>query len=95
MLFALTAPLVHADENGPSRAQMLAATCANCHGTDGQALGAMPALAGRPAEYTLTLLQLFRENQIPTTIMHQIVKGYSAEELQLIAEHLAQQEPRP
>jgi cytochrome c553 len=73
----------------------LAATCANCHGTNGQALGAMAPLAGMPADRLLALLAGYRSGSTPATVMHQISKGYSEAQLKLIAEHFAAQKPRP
>jgi cytochrome subunit of sulfide dehydrogenase len=73
----------------------LAATCANCHGTNGQArAGDMPALAGRPAEATVALMGAFKAGQVPAaTIMHQIAKGYTDEQVRLIAAYFAAQKP--
>ena len=76
-------------------ARNLAATCANCHGTNGQALGkdAKP-LAGVPAANTMSLMAAFKAGSIPnTTIMHQIAKGYTDEQIKLIAEYFAAQTP--
>jgi cytochrome c553 len=69
----------------------VAATCANCHGTDGKARDATPVLAGVPAEKLLQSLADFRSGKLPATIMHQIVKGYTDEQLRLAAAYFAQQ----
>ena len=71
----------------------LAATCANCHGTDGRTIeaSAVPGLAGMPREYMLRQLQGFRDGSRPATVMHQIVKGFSEEQLSVIATYLAAQ----
>lgn len=76
-------------------ARSLAATCSNCHGTNGQATGVMPALAGMPAERMLALLAAFKSGATPATVMHQITKGYSDDQLRAIASHFAAQKPRP
>ncbi|MDP4302539.1 c-type cytochrome [Leptothrix discophora] len=69
------------------RLRALAATCAHCHGTDGRAVEgeATIRLAGLPADYLLTQLMAFRSGQRPATIMHQITKGYSQEQLESLA----------
>jgi len=72
-------------------ARNLAATCANCHGTNGQARGEIPPLAGVPAEKTIALLAAFKSGAMPATIMHQIAKGYSDEQLRLVAGYFAAQ----
>ena len=71
------------------RTRSLAATCAHCHGTDGQAVQgeALVRLADLPEDYILTQLTAFRTGQRPATIMHQITKGYSQEQLETLAKY--------
>ena len=71
----------------------LAATCANCHGTNGNARGDMKQLAGVSAEKILAQLADFASGAQPATIMHQIVKGYTDEQLKLIAAYFSAQTP--
>ncbi len=73
------------------QARSLAATCANCHGTNGHATGAMRPLAGMPADRMLGTLADFKSGTLPATIMQQIVKGYSDEQLKAIAGYFAAQ----
>lgn len=70
----------------------LAATCAQCHGPDGRAVQgeAMIRLAGQSQEYLLTQLLAFRAGQRPATIMHQITKGYSPEQLEAVAKYFSE-----
>ena len=75
-------------------ARNLAATCANCHGTNGQARGDMKPLAGVPADKLLAMLADYRSGAQPATIMHQIVRGYTEPQLQLIASFFAAQKPK-
>ena len=75
-------------------ARNLAATCANCHGTNGNAQGDMKSLAGVPAEKILALLADYRSGAQPATIMHQIVKGYTEDQLKLVAGYYAAQKPQ-
>lgn len=77
----------------PELARNLAATCANCHGVNGQALGEMKPLAGTPAERTIALMTYFKTTPQPQgiTIMHQIAKGYTDEQIKLIAGFFAAQ----
>jgi cytochrome c553 len=69
------------------RTRALASTCAQCHGTDGRAVEgeAMIRLAGQDPNYLLTQLLAFRSGQRPATVMHQITKGYSPEQLEAVA----------
>ena len=77
-------------------ARNLAATCANCHGTNGNARGDMKSLAGTPAERTVALMTYYKTTPQPqgVTIMHQIAKGYTDDQIKLIAGFFAAQQPR-
>ena len=77
----------------PNLARTLAATCANCHGTNGKAVpgAGLDALNGIDKAKTLQKLADFRSGAKPASIMHQIVKGYTDEQLDLIATYLAAQ----
>lgn len=77
----------------PHLARNLAATCANCHGTDGRSVGGMAVLAGEPKDKLLASLKAFRSGEKPATIMHQISKGYTDEQLDLIAGYFASIKP--
>ncbi len=74
------------------RTRALAATCAQCHGTEGQAVEgqALIRLAGLPEDYLLNQLMAFRNGQRPATIMHQITRGYSQEQLETLAKYFSQ-----
>ena len=72
-------------------ARNLAATCANCHGTNGVAKGKMKSLAGMPADKLTAFVADFKSGAQSSTIMQQIVKGYSDEQIKLIAGFYAAQ----
>lgn len=76
-------------------ARSLAATCANCHGTHGVARGDMKSLAGLPADSIVALMNGYKSGALPATIMHQIAKGYTDEQIKLVAAHFAAQKPKP
>lgn len=82
-----------AQASDPNLARNLAATCANCHGTNGRAVpgAGMDALAGMEKAKTLQKLADFKSGAKPATIMHQISRGYSDEQLDLIAGYFAAQ----
>lgn len=77
----------------PNLGRNLAATCANCHGTDGKAVkgAGMDALAGMEKDKLLQKIKDFRSGAKPATIMHQISKGYTDEQMDLIAAYYAAQ----
>jgi sulfide dehydrogenase cytochrome subunit len=72
----------------------LAANCANCHGTAGQATSALPGLAGMPREGFIQAMKDYREGRRNPTIMHQLAKGYSDEQIALMAEFFARQKAK-
>lgn len=95
LAFALGPALAQAQGFDPQlQARSLAATCANCHGTNGQARGDMKPLAGMPAEKMLAALADFKSGAQPATVMHQIAKGYTEEQLKLVASYFAAQPAR-
>ena len=75
------------------RQQSLAATCAACHGTQGRAApgAVMPRLAGLPRDYLLAQILAFRDGTRVATVMQQIAKGYSAEQIDALAAYFAAQ----
>ena len=77
----------------PNLGRNLAATCANCHGTNGKAVAGsgMGSLAGENKANMLQKLTDFRNGDRPSTIMQQIAKGYSEAQLTLIADYFAAQ----
>ena len=70
----------------------LAASCAICHGTGGHAVtkDVIP-LAGLPIDHIATQMKLFRDGKRPATVMHQIAKGYSDEQIDQLAAWFAAQ----
>ena len=84
---------VSASAADPNLGRNLAATCANCHGTNGKAVSGagMDALAGMEKAKLLQKLKDFKSGAKPATIMHQISKGYTDEQLDLIAAYYAAQ----
>lgn len=83
-VLAQTAPL-----NPASR--QIAANCANCHGTQGRAQGAMPSLAGMPRDTIIEQMKAFRDGKRPGTIMPQLAKGYTDEQIALAADYFSRQ----
>ena len=75
-------------------ARTLAATCANCHGTHGNALGDMKPLAGLSADKIIAAVADYKSGAQPATVMHQIAKGYTDEQIALIAGYLAAQQAK-
>ncbi len=76
----------------PPSAEMLSYTCAGCHGTDGISAGpATPTIAGISEDYFKDSMAEYRDDERPGTIMSRIAKGYSDEEVALMATFFASQ----
>jgi cytochrome subunit of sulfide dehydrogenase len=90
-LLLVAGAAAHGQSSAVLHTRALAATCANCHGTDGKAVQgeAMVPLAGLSKDHIVTQMQAFREGKRPATVMHQITKGYTNEQIESIAAYFA------
>lgn len=88
--------LVHAaDDVKITRASLLTQPCFACHGVNGASTGLpIPSLMGLPEEHLSASLLAFKKGERPSTLMTRIAKGYSDEDLKLIANYIATQ-PKP
>ncbi|OOG43782.1 cytochrome C [Polaromonas sp. A23] len=92
----LAAPSLSHAQNAPAQAlhvRSLAATCANCHGTDGKVVPGSPVLsiAGMEKNYIVAQLKAFKSGTRPATVMHQISKGFSDAQIEVLAGYFAAQ----
>lgn len=90
----LSACAVGAAAQTPSQTlhlRALAATCANCHGTDGRAVEGAGniALRGLGKDYIVQQMNAFRDGTRPATVMHQLAKGYTPEQIEQLAAYFA------
>jgi sulfide dehydrogenase cytochrome subunit len=87
-LLALVPSLARATDSGAR----LYATCAGCHGTNGAGTGgALPVLVSQSQAALAASLRAFKAGTRTSTIMQQIAKGYSDEQIVLLADFLAAQ----
>lgn len=68
-----------------------AASCANCHGTNGKAQPGMESLAGASKSDLVRKMQDYKTGRRPATVMHQLAKGYTDEQIEAIAAYFASQ----
>ena len=88
----LTCAALSANAQDSAVARSLAATCANCHGTDGRSVTKeVPALAGQPKDFLVSQMKAFQEGKRPATVMHQLAKGYTDAQIDLLAGYLSAQ----
>jgi sulfide dehydrogenase cytochrome subunit len=76
----------------PDRGAILSGSCEGCHGMGGRSPGAIPSIAGQPVDYLVTTLEGFRSGERQATVMGRHAKGYTNEEIRLIAEYFSSQE---
>ncbi|MEO6017750.1 MAG: c-type cytochrome [Polaromonas sp.] len=71
----------------------LAASCANCHGTDGKVVAgsAVTSLAGLDKAYFVAQMAAFKSGARTATVMHQISKGFNDAQIQSLAAYFAEQ----
>jgi len=86
---ALTLGLLMAGsaQAGSDIGRTIGVTCAGCHGTDGVSVGAAPSLKGKPAAATSSMLKLFKEGTLPSSIMGRIAKGYTDADIDAVANY--------
>lgn len=90
LLIAMSSPSATAAADALDvHTRSLAAGCATCH--PATASGAIPYLGNRGRDTILQKLHDFRDGKSAATVMHQIVRGYTDEELARIAAYLSAQ----
>ncbi|MCB4812222.1 cytochrome c [Methylovorus menthalis] len=71
--------------------QVLAASCAACHGTDGNSVGGTPVLAGLDSLYFIRQMKAFRSGERQATVMQRHAKGLTEDEIVGLAAFFATQ----
>jgi cytochrome subunit of sulfide dehydrogenase len=91
-LLAMSNASLHAQE-ATLNTKQLASNCANCHGTNGNAVAGtpVPGLAGYNRDAFIAAMAAFKKGEKQATIMHQISKGYSDEQIAALASYFAVQ----
>ena len=93
LLLACAAGGAQAQQADAGVARAIAANCANCHGTNGVSQGGVPSLAGQSKPDLVRKMQDFKAGRTPSTIMTQLAKGYTDEQIELAATFFAAQKP--
>lgn len=90
LLFAAL-PAFAAGPATPPPTPYFVGNCFNCHGTEGKANSAIPAIAGRERAYLEETLKAYKAGSKQATIMHQLAKGYTDEEIAILADYFSRQ----
>ena len=87
VLFLVLPPSAGADPH----IRTLAASCAACHGTDGNSTGGTPVLAGLERNHFVLQMKSFRSGERGSTVMHHHAKGLTEAEIEQLADYFAVQ----
>ncbi len=87
LLFSASAQAAEAD----GHLRVLAASCAACHGTNGNSIGGTPVLAGLDAAHFKLQMKAFRSGERASTVMHRHAKGLTEAEIETLADYFATQ----
>ena len=71
----------------------LAASCAACHGSNGNAIAGNAVLAGINPTYFTKQMLAFKNGSLPATVMHHHAKGLNVDEINQLAVYFSQQKP--
>ena len=71
----------------------LAASCAACHGTNGNSVGDTAKLAGKDKAEFVTKMLGFKSGERAATVMHHHAKGLNSQEIADLAEYFSTQIP--
>jgi cytochrome c553 len=93
--FAADAPPAVDTAARVAKGQQLAATCAACHGTDGNSMiAANPTLAGQPAGYIARQLTHFKSGVRDNAIMKGFATALSDDDMKALGEYFSRQKAR-
>lgn len=82
---------VPAYADGTRNIELLASTCAACHGTNGHSVSGLPSLAGVDKDYIIEQMQQFVSGERNATVMMQHATGYTSKEIELMASYFSKQ----
>lgn len=93
LLCMALSPFAQAQSKEALYTKSLAATCANCHGTNGKVVqgSAVTSLAGLDKNYIVAQMNAFKAGTRPATVMHQISKGFNDAQVESLATYFAAQ----
>jgi len=84
-----------ADASSAVEPSILAASCSNCHGTDGRSTSSIPSIANTPYSILKAKLEAFKTNPAPDdTVMPRLMRAYDAEQIEQLARYFSTMKPR-
>jgi sulfide dehydrogenase cytochrome subunit len=90
LLIPYAAPAESSDATSPlPQMEPLAFGCGGCHGASGEGYGSIPRISGKPEAEFIRLMQDFRAEKRPATVMDRIARGFSNEDFAALAKHFS------
>ncbi len=86
-----SASALSAEPTQPATFPYFVSNCFNCHGTEGRANSAIPKIAGRDKAFLEETLKAYKAGTKQATIMNQLAKGYTDEEIAVLADYFSRQ----
>ena len=74
--------------------ESLAASCAACHGTNGNSVGNAAKLAGLKTDYFVAQMLAFKSGARKATVMHRHASGLAEDEINQLAVYFSSQVPK-
>lgn len=95
LLYLGLSPAGGAAELSPEAISVLAGSCANCHGPDGNGSAGIPPLRGLPESQLSARLLAFHAGTVAdTTVMTRLMKGYDRPQIEALAKWFATEATR-
>jgi cytochrome c553 len=85
----LAAAGAHAQTPERLYVRALAANCSACHAGSEHGPGSIPSLEGTPREFIVSQMRAFKSGSHPSTLMHQMARGYTDQQVEQIAQWFA------
>ncbi|NYS24859.1 sulfide dehydrogenase [Rhodobacteraceae bacterium 2376] len=85
LLAGIAATGAKADDRTP----LLAQSCAGCHGQSGEGMGEIARIAGYDRTAFIAIWEEFRNDERPATIMNRIARGYTDDEVAILADYFS------
>ncbi|MDT8371233.1 MAG: cytochrome C [Gammaproteobacteria bacterium] len=90
VLVVTSLPYAHAQDS-VRNVELLASSCAACHGTNGHSVGGTPSLAGLASAHIIEQMRQFTGGERPSTVMLHHASAYTTEEIELLADYFSKQ----
>lgn len=84
-----------ADSPANKHIEIIAASCAACHGTNGKGVDNVAPLAGMSADEISEKLIAFKTGKRASKVMHHHAKGLTDQEIHDVSHYFSQQAPAP